>query len=163
VECRRKRERERERETAVRKSLWHNQTHYRSLSLPAVYAANIDKECAYIFPFRIRNARDLILRCCVTSGHIFQDNQARWVKTIHTGCSTCFYTMVKNITVCVLFFAALCISVFSTLQQRCCVVLSFINNSVVQNAELNVTLAPDAVLPQESAVALSPALQNPCY
>ncbi len=58
----------------------------------------------------------------------------------------------------------LCMSVFSILQQHCCGVLFFINNSVVQHAELNVT-APDAVLhgtvlpvlPQESAVIL----QNP--
>lgn len=62
--CRRKRE------TAVRKSLWHNQTHYRSLSLSAVYAANIDKECAYIFPFHIRNARHWMLNCCQIKAYI---------------------------------------------------------------------------------------------
>lgn len=73
----RKRKKKREGETAVRKSLWRNQTHYRRLSLPAVYAANTDKECAYIFPFRIRNARHWILNCCVTLGHIFPDNQAK--------------------------------------------------------------------------------------
>ncbi len=44
----------------------------------------------------------------------------------------------------------LCMSVFSILQQHCCGVLFFINNSVVQHAELNVT-APDAVLHWHSA------------
>lgn len=88
--------RRRKRETAVRKSLWHNQTHYRSLSLPAVYAANIDKECAYIFPFHIGNARHWMLNCCVTLRHIFPEYQAKagCVETIQTG-YTCSYTMVN--------------------------------------------------------------------
>lgn len=139
-------------EDSGKESLWHNQTHYHSLSLPAVYAANTDKECAYIFPFHIRNARHWILNCCVTLGHIFPNNQAQ-VGYMKTG-STCFYTILNycilqfgtSQTVFFFFFAVLCMSVFSILQQRCCGVLCFINNSVVQNAELNVTLAPDAAL-----------------
>lgn len=90
-----------------------------------------------------------MLNCCVTLGYIFRNNRAQ-IEYKKTG-STCFYTTtvyysLEHHRLCVFFFAVLCMSVFSTLQQRCCGVLCFINNSVVQNAELNVTLAPDAVI-----------------
>lgn len=128
--------RRRKRETAVRKSLWHNQTHYRSLSLPAVYAANIDKECAYIFPFQIRNARHWMLNCCVTLGHIFPVNQAkaRCIETIQTGYTRLLYNgKLQSRT-----SQAVCFFFFFFLQRCLCSALC--NSAVVVSCALLIIL-----------------------